>query len=176
MTRVTFEKGRSREPYPPATVSLLVKPSVPSRSVSTTRIEVLIAPAGAQVKTERSCHHHHGDRPGIARGGARWHEQTGGLDEDWRRTGRERCEPERRTFVAPSFGTRQACVGDRRAIEAGRHERESHLRARNAWRQPVRVVVYVVPRRPTDVTGRWPRPMRVGDESTRGLRPHLQPM
>src|SRR5438477_129140 len=39
--RVTFERGRSRAPYPPTTVSLWTNPSAPLRSASTTRMSRL---------------------------------------------------------------------------------------------------------------------------------------
>src|SRR5258705_532158 len=38
MTRVTRENGRSRDPYPPATVSLLTNPSAEAKSARTIRI------------------------------------------------------------------------------------------------------------------------------------------
>ena len=46
MTRVTRENGRSRDPYPPATVSLLTNPSADAKSARTIRMIDLLASRG----------------------------------------------------------------------------------------------------------------------------------
>src|SRR5262245_19952063 len=94
-TRVTFENGRRREPYPPATVSLLRNPFPPRTSARTIRIHLLTRVASAPVSQNRmkasiaAC---------LGAAGRPLHAKNGGLARGWRGTRTERgreAEPRR---------------------------------------------------------------------------------
>src|ERR1044071_4885582 len=55
-TCVTFENGRSLDPYPPATVSLLMKPSPPLTSAR--KIRMVYATSRSDRATNRTDHAH----------------------------------------------------------------------------------------------------------------------